>query len=229
VLLPATGPNLQSRLLPISVLVDVRSEAEFAVGAHHHLFGRIPDDAEVQEVVKLLATGRNREHVLYEMYAAPERARHLTRTDWTFVERHAYAAFELLADLQIPADPRVVTVLATGIFRRGDPDVFRSVKTLFDRKAIPSGRVRLKTVASVGRRSPKSILRGMFGLLEGNARWGDIRVKLARRSVPTVDLNPLTRELGFLRQENARLEQRIIEISARVRHLDDVVSNNHLN
>jgi hypothetical protein len=201
------------------------SDTAFAHGAYRQICDQVPDDEQIQTVLGLLASGKSREQILYEMYAAPERAQHLGRADWTFLERHAYGAFEFLNDMQIAADPRLSTVVAFGIIRRGDADVFRSVKLFFDRNAIPSGRVRLTTVARVNCRSPKSVVRGLLGLVEGNVRWADLRVKLARLPFPSVDLGPVAREFERLRHENERLENRIIEISTRLRHLDQARQN----
>ena len=223
----AFGSKLPTQALPVTLpalaipqLHLVSADDDFVIRAHRSILDRAPRQAEKDACLTMLAAGQSRLAVMFELYASADRAIALHRADWTFMERHAYGAYELLRDLRIETDPRVCTVLACALQRRGGPDVFLAIKSVFDRREQPSFRQRLTGVLASGPRSAKSISRFAAGFIEGNARWADIRVKLSRTS-PVTPSGSLDHSVAKLLSDNARLEARLIEVQTRLRLLEN--------
>ena len=218
--LPTQAPQVTPRGLAIPQLHLVSADDDFVIRAHRSILDRAPRQAEKDVCLAMLAAGQSRLSVMFELYASADRASALQRADWTFMERHAYGAYELLRDLRIETDPRVCTVLSCALLRRGGSDVFLAIKYLFDRGEQRSSRQRLRGALARGPQSAKSIVRFAAGFIEGNARWADIRVKLSR-TAPASSSSSLDHSVGMLLSDNARLEARLIEVQTRLRQLEN--------
>ena len=218
--LPTQVVHVTPPALAIPHLHLVSADDDFVIRAHRSILDRAPRQAEKDVCLASLDAGQSRFGVMFELYASADRAIALHRADWTFMERHAYGAYELLRDLRIETDPRVCTVVACALLRRGGSDVFLAIKSLFDRRQHPSFRHRLRGALATGPLSAKSTIRGAAGFVEGNARWGDIRIKLSR-TAPVSPAGSLDNSVGMLLSDNARLEARLIEVQTRLRQLEN--------
>ncbi len=224
VLLPAHARAVK-RTLPIAGLLTVPSEEEFVVGVHHQLLGRIPTASQIEAMMAPLKHGKQRHSIVYETYASPERAIRLGRGDWSPIERYMWASNELLSELKVSADARVVATVTCALIRAKEPDPFGLIRAFVDRAKTPSRKVAVKLLVKQAASTPQQTLRFAVGIVEGNARWADLRLKLERpASTPT--LEPLVEEIRALRLEHNRLENRLIEVSTRLRHIDGVVRPN---